>query len=96
MIFIWCANLLDFFLTVHNLCLGATEANPLLAPLFHRGNFEAAFLIKNAMTLLGLTILAVFSSRQCPKAKGATYALAIVGAGYVVLICYHISNMVMV
>ncbi len=91
-IFIWIANLLDFFLTLHNISLGAIEANPILAPLFHEGRFMTAFVLKNTMTLSGLTLLVALGR----KSKGTSIAFAIISMSYLALICYHISHIIMV
>jgi len=89
-LFIWCANILDFFLTIFNISNGATEANPLLAHFFHTGNYMTAFLLKNAMTLGGLTMLALFSSRS----RGTLFAFTLICVSYAVLILYHLSHIV--
>ena len=87
-LYLWIANILDFFLTVENLTLGAREANPLLASFFHSGQLIQAFLVKNGMTFIGLTILAILA-RTRPVTTWILFSLC---SGYTALIFYHLSN----
>ncbi|HID97143.1 MAG TPA: hypothetical protein EYP57_03005 [Thermodesulfobacteriaceae bacterium] len=82
------ASCLDYFFTCYHLKHGASEMNPVLAPLFHGGHYFQAFWLKMGLTLGGVTALGLFHSRPL-----ALRSLFLIICMYLGILTYHIAFM---
>ncbi len=89
-IFIWIASFADYFLTVFQLAQGGVELNPILAPFFHRLEYEKALFLKTALTFPGICILSIFYKHSI--AMKATFVILVV---YASLLVYHALNILL-
>ncbi len=85
---LWVLSFFDYYLTVYQVCMGAVEINPILAPLFNSHRYMAALAVKMLLTFPGICILSLYHNRPA-----ASRALPLVVLVYIGLLVYHVLNL---
>ncbi len=79
----------DAILTLTLLSQGATEINPVMAPLVTGSGHSFAF-VKLGLTILGVVVLTVFARLRLFGSLGVGVVLYVILLGYVALVGYEI------
>jgi hypothetical protein len=81
-------SIADAFMTITLLRHGASEANPLMAPLL-QGSGPAFAYWKVGLTAFGVLVLTAFARIRLFRVIPVGLVLYLVGAGYIVLVAYE-------
>ena len=79
----------DAILTITLISHGASEINPMMAPLVKGSGYSFAF-VKLGLTIMGVVVLTTFARIRLFGATAAGVLLYVTLAGYVVLVGYEL------